>query len=125
MVGTGSNKIGEAEQNEHLFVRQSRRSAGCDGRAAATGRPQPRTALLSRCGALSARRRPGQGRLAGAAARPVFARSWTRLPARAGWQLRGKGSRKRGGGGIGEGRRGGGRARGGVARGVAGGGWGR
>jgi len=44
-----------------------------------------------------------------AAARPVFARSWTRLPARAGWQLSGKGSRKRVCGGIGEGRRVGGR----------------
>src|SRR6516164_4179788 len=50
----------------------------------------PQTALLSRCGALSARRRPGQGRPAGAAARPGFARSWTRPPARTGWQLGGK-----------------------------------
>jgi hypothetical protein len=47
---------------------------------------------LSRPRALSARGRLGQGRPAGAAARPGSARSWTRPPARAGWQPRGKGA---------------------------------
>ena len=49
-------------------------------------------ALLFPLRGLSARGRPRRGRPAGAAARPGCARSWTRLPARAGWQRRGKGS---------------------------------
>src|SRR5262249_62410526 len=123
MVGTGSNKIGEAEQNEHLFVRQSRRSAGCDGRAAATGRPQPRTALLSRCGALSARRRPGQGRLAGGCAAglcPVLDPAARSRGLAAEWgRQQEEGLRRYWGGG-----QGGGEARGGRSRRAGGGGGG-